>query len=334
MDMSTFTVPVPGWAQKELEHVHRHVRETLPATLRPLWDTNGFGLTGFDRKPLRPYLVLLVARHYGCSGPRPLRLGASIQMTHVASMLHDRLGYTRKASGAAQDAAPEAHQREALDILLGDFFFSKASSLIVEDGETRIIQEHIRTSLESAENQAAIVRLDPDVEEIEPARCFEVVADKVSSLLALSLRVGAILGKAPREEEEALSDCGFLMGRVVRILEDLAIWEHFSRGTLSPGPETRFSHPLILVWEERGRAAWKEAVGRLEASDREEWKALRARLDGQGYLAASRRTAFGFAEQALEKLEGLGETEEVRLLKGVVRFHFLPAEEQGQEISP
>jgi geranylgeranyl pyrophosphate synthase len=232
------------------------------------------------------------------------------------------------ASGAGQDTGPEKHQREALDILLGDFFFSKASNLIVEDGETRIIQEHIRTSLESAENQARIVRLDPDREEIEPARCFESVADKVSLLLALSLRVGAILGKAPRQEEEALSAHGFLMGRVVRILEDLAAWEHFSLGTLSPVPETRFSHPLILVWEKDGSRAWKEAVGRLEASDRGEWRALRAMLDDQGYLAASHRTAFGFAEQALQKLEGLAETEEVRLLKGVVRFHFLPAEEQ------
>ena len=129
MEQLTFNVPVPSWAQKDLEYVHSHVREVLPDTLQSFWDTDGFGLTGFDRQPLRPYLVLLVARHYGCTGSRPLHLAASVHMTHIASLLHDRLGYARQASGAGDDVDQEHHQREALDILLGDFLFSKASRI-------------------------------------------------------------------------------------------------------------------------------------------------------------------------------------------------------------
>jgi len=302
VDNHTFKVPIPSWAEEALKSVHGQVREALPETLQSFWDTDGFGLAGFDGAPLRPYLVLLAARHYACTGTRPLRLAASIHMIHMASLLHDRLGCARKAPGAAGDTGQDHHQREALDILVGDFFFSRASGFIVEDGDTRIIQEHIRTSLESAETQASLVSLDKEIDKTGPARCFEVVADKVSLLLALSLRVGAILGSAQREEEEALSEYGFLLGRVVRILEDLAIWEHFCPGSPCFAPDTRFSHPMILLWEKEGRKAWEEAARRLHTSDDRD---LRALLGDRGYLAASKRAAFGLAEQALARLNGL-----------------------------
>jgi geranylgeranyl pyrophosphate synthase len=333
MDEATFTVPVPSWAKKELEYVHTHVRETLPETLQSFWDSSGFGLPGFNRPPLRPYLVLLTARHYGCTGLRPLRLAASIQMIHIASLLHDRLGTARQASGAGEDADAERHQREALDILLGDFCFSKASRLIVEDGETRIIQEHIQTSLESAETQASVVNLHKKLDEVDPEKCFELVADKVSLLLTLGMRVGAILGRARKEEEEALSAFGFALGRVVRVLEDLATWDQLPPEG-SPLPSAmRFSHPLILLWEREGTSAWKEATRPFEASGDRDWRGLRDRLDNQGYMAVSKRVAFGFAEQALRQLDGWAETEEVGLLKAVPRFHLMSGEERGQEVT-
>jgi geranylgeranyl pyrophosphate synthase len=334
MDTKPLTIPVPPWAQTELEQVHSYVRESLPETLKSFWDSNGFGLAGFDRQPLRPYLVLLVARHYGCTGDRPLRLAASIHMIHMASLLHDRLGYARKAAAVGEDADQAHHQREALDILLGDFFFSKASRFIFEDGETRIIEEHIQTSLESAEAQARLVSLEKELDKVEPARCFEVVADKVSLLLTLSLRLGAILGKGQKEEEESLAGCGFLLGRMVRILEDLSIWERISHESSAIPPDARFSHPLILLWEKEGKEAWEEAARRLHTSGEQELAGLRAMLDEQGYLAASRRTAFAFAEQALGRLAGLPETEELRLLEEAVRFRLGPEQQPGQEVSP
>jgi geranylgeranyl pyrophosphate synthase len=255
-------------------------------------------------------------------------------MIHMASLLHDRLGYARQAQRAGEDADQAHHQREALDILLGDFFFSKASRFIVEDGETRIIQEHIQTSLESAETQARLVSLEKELDKIEPARCFEVVADKVSLLLTLSLRVGAILGQAKGEEEEVLSGCGFLLGRMVRILEDLSVWEHIRRESTPLPPDARFSHPLILLWERQGKKAWEAAARELHASGERDLEGLRAMLDEQGYLAASKRTALTYSEQALGRLGGLEETEELGLLEAVLRFRMGEERQPGQEGSP
>ena len=190
------------------------------------------------------------------------------------------------------------------------------------------------SDLESAEAQARLVSLEKELDKVEPAGCFEVVADKVSLLLTLSLRLGAILGKGQKEEEESLAGCGFLLGRMVRILEDLSVWEHISQENSPLPPDARFSHPLILLWEKEGREAWEEAARRLHTSGEQEGTGLRAMLDEQGYLASSRRTAFAFAEQALGRLSGLAETEELRLLEAVVRFRLGPEQQPVQEVSP
>ncbi len=324
---------IPAWAQEALETVRGHVREVLPASLQPFWDSNGFGLTDFDRPPLRPYLVLLVARHYGCTGERPLRLAAGIQMIHMASLLHDRLGCAPGPSGAGEGSDPEHHRREALDILLGDLFFSKASHLIVEDGETRIIEEHIRTSVESAETQARLVSLEEDLDRVDAARCFEVRADKASLLFSLSLRVGAILGRAGRDEEEALSGCGAVLGKGVRILDDLSAWEQISPERPLLAPDAKLSHPLLLLWEKEGRGAWEEAARQLRAPGWRDLEGLRTLLGQKGYLTASQRTAADYCEQALHRLQGLSETEELQWFREIARSHGPPLRSGAQESS-
>jgi octaprenyl-diphosphate synthase len=246
-------------------------------------------------------------------------------MIHMASLLHDRLGRARRAE---ENADPEYHRREALDILLGDLFFSKASNFIVEDGEARIIREHIRASIESAEAQARLVSLSGELDRAEAAECFEVVADKVSLLLALSLRVGGLLGNAPAEEEEGLAGCGFLLGRAVRILEDLSLWERAFQEGLHLPPDTRFSHPLILLWEKAGKGAWEQADRQLSsASVGEDLVGLRAQLEAQGCLAASRRTASDFLEQAVRRLDRFPDTEEFGWFRSFARSLSSPGQE-------
>ena len=82
MDSRIFTVPVPAWAQEALEHVHAKVREALPETLQSFWDDSGFGLAGFDRQPLRPYLVLLVAHPGGKPHHAAIRFGGLFLFGH------------------------------------------------------------------------------------------------------------------------------------------------------------------------------------------------------------------------------------------------------------
>ena len=71
----------------------------------------------------------------------------------------------------------------------------------------------------------------------------------------------------------------------------------------------------------------------MDASDQGSFEALQALLDDRGYLAASKRAAFGFAEKALGRLDVLEKTDEVRSLEAVALFHLSPGQQQGQEVT-
>lgn len=304
MRLETPFFSVPEWALEDLARVGKRLADGLPSALRLLLEDGGeeaFPPGGGD--PLRPLLVLLVARSLGCCGERVVRLAAAVQMIHLASLLHDRLGGSPEDPSSGRGRGKDPHQQEAMDILLGDFLFSTASCIIIEDGDERIVRDMIETSIASAEAQADLVSLQRDPGAFGPSRCFGVVAEKLSLLLSLCLRVGAVLGNAPDAEREALSDFGALFGRALRIVRDLECW---GRGDDAPpslcGP-VRYHHPLLLLWEREGKDAWQDAVRDLPDAGGRPSEEVRSRLEASGDLHASRRWARGYAEEALLRLE-------------------------------
>ena len=330
--MTDETLPagfLPDWAQEALALVQGEIEAGLPAAVR----TPGDGATPVsilpNPAPLRPYLLLAVSRHYGCTGPRPIRMAAAVQMIHIASLLHERLGDLGPARPArGPEVQKVRHHQESLDILLGDFCFSWASGIIIADGEQRIIEDMIQTSQASAEAQALIAGFQGRGESGPPGRCFTARADKVSLLIALALRTGANLGAAPEEEKAALSDFGLLLGKAMRIVEDLGLWTNSPGAVPARRRELKYSHPLLMLWEREGRDAWENAVARLEGEEPGVVPDLWALLRRHGCPEASLQAARSHSRMARERLEGqagLAGLEELRELAGT-RLCRMPAE--------
>jgi len=255
---------------------------------------------------------------------RAVRMAASIHMIHVASLLHERLGDFPLPDQQEPDPLHMHHQQESLDILLGDLFFSKAACIIIEDGQQPIVEDMIRTSLASAETQAVIEGMEQEPASTGPSRCFLALADKLSLILALALRTGARLGNAPEAESRALSDYGTLLGRVLRIAEDLRFWSGLPASGKALPRRIRFNHPLLLLWEEEGGKAWTGIAEALRTPDEGTLQEVRVRLDEQGYLKASADKMKAVAREAvshLDQQEGLkgmdelGELVHVRLVR-------------------
>lgn len=321
------------WVKEALDSIREGIQAELPEALHSLPNLHAFEELLQEPDPLRPYLLLRVARHYGCSWDRALRLATSLHMIHAASILHERLGDS-SWEGRDDDLPQVHHQHESLDILLGDLFFSKAACIIIEDGERKILEDMIRTSLASAETQAMIEAMEREPGSMKPSRCFLVLADKISLILSLALRVGANLGGAPTVESQALSDYGVLLGRTMRIAQDLGFWFNLPASVRGLPGRVRFSHPLLLLWEEEGGKSWADITGELRSPDVDTLQNIRARLERRGYLKASVDKLNGFAEEtasALDRQAGLKELEELRELVGVhlIRPHAAGEEEIG-----
>ena len=89
-------------------------------------------------KRVRPALLLLAAELCGYTGPRRVQVAAAVELLHTATLLHDDVvDLSRAAPRPARPRTRVWGNRRA--VLAGDFFYARASSMIVEDGDLDIL---------------------------------------------------------------------------------------------------------------------------------------------------------------------------------------------------
>lgn len=312
---------LPLWASEELRAVKKLLAQELPAGLGPFLERTAHGLPENHWLLLRPMLVLAVARHYGFADGRKILLAGAVHMIHLASVLHDRLGGPALAAPeSAVETPDDAHRREATDILLGDFLFAKASRIVVEDGDVTIIEDMIRTSARSAEARARVLDLSESEEDLDPRACFDACSEKVTLLLSLCARIGAVLGNAPPAEKGCLSEYAQSLGRALKILEDVRFWQNGDFCGAVPVYERALTYPMLHWLEREGMSAWREARRLLHSSaSGEGYASVRERLEAGGCLEASVEEARRWEADAVRKLGGLAATPERDLLARFAR---------------
>src|SRR3990172_12868943 len=114
-----------------LDLVERSMREQL-ASESDLVRGIGEHVLGSGGKRVRPALLLLAAELCGYTGPRRVQVAAAIELLHTATLLHDDVvDLAELRRGRASANAVWGNRRA---ILVGDFLYARASSMIVEEG--------------------------------------------------------------------------------------------------------------------------------------------------------------------------------------------------------
>ncbi len=168
-------------------------------------------------KRLRPMIVLLAARCCNYSGNRHIDLAAIIEFIHTATLLHDDVvdGSDMRRD---RETANAVWGNEA-SVLVGDFLYSRSFEMMVEVGEMRVMD-----ILSSATNRIAegeVLQLlncnDPDTTE---QAYMEVIIRKTATLFEAGSRLGAVLGEASKEHEEAMAAYGMHLGIAFQLVDD------------------------------------------------------------------------------------------------------------------
>src|ERR671919_682521 len=88
-------------------------------------------------KRVRPMLTLLAAQLCGYRGDRHVMLAAAVEFIHTATLLHDDVV---DASDLRRGlATANAVWGNKASVLVGDFLFSRAFQLMVEDGSLKVL---------------------------------------------------------------------------------------------------------------------------------------------------------------------------------------------------
>ena len=169
-------------------------------------------------KRLRPALVILSAGVFGYSGKYHHQLAAVVEFIHTATLLHDDV--VDESELRRNNATANALFGNAASVLVGDFLYSRAFQMMVEVNSMRVMQVLADATNVIAEGE--VLQLlncrDPNVEEDNYLR---VIRYKTAKLFEAATRLGAILGNATEEEENAMAVYGMHLGTAFQLIDDL-----------------------------------------------------------------------------------------------------------------
>ena len=175
-------------------------------------------IVGGGGKRLRPMLLLLSAGAFGYRGPHRHELAAVVEFIHTATLLHDDV--VDESELRRGRATGNALFGNATAVLVGDFVYSRAFQMMVDVDSLRVLRVLADATNVIAEGEVMQLMSchNPDIEE---EGYLEVIRYKTAKLFEAATRLGAILGAAPRGEEDAVADYGTHLGTAFQLIDDV-----------------------------------------------------------------------------------------------------------------
>jgi len=222
-------------------------------------------------KRLRPLLTLAAAKLLGYAGTRQCELAACVEFIHTATLLHDDVvdqSVLRRGVSAAN-----AIWGNKAPVLVGDFLFSRAFELMVEDGSLKVLKILSKASSVIAEGEVMQLLTSNNTETSEDTY-LKVIDAKTAELFAAACEVSAAVAERPAAEEEALRTFGRNLGIAYQLVDD--VLDYSSRDVVlgkavgDDFREGKITLPVILAFQ-RGtaeeRAFWKRVLEKGEQKE-------------------------------------------------------------------
>ncbi len=275
-------------------------------------------------KRLRPAFVTLAARATGLpfDAGRTRRLGACMEMIHMATLIHDDVidnSPTRrgKPTAAAEFGNPAA-------ILSGDVLLAKAMRLLSEDGDLEVIRTVSQSVIEVAEGEVRELEVRGDFDLHEEDH-LEVLRLKTASFIQCCCEIGAIVAGASPTTRQALSTYGHHVGMAFQIVDDLLDYRGDKAKTGKPIAtdfrEAQATLPLIYLRphlsdqeSELARKRFGNGVTEDEIRMMVQW------MDLRGAFAKSEALAESHLQSALMQLDALPQSSSKKLLAAVAEY--------------
>jgi octaprenyl-diphosphate synthase len=169
-------------------------------------------------KRLRPLIVLLVARACGYQGNEHITLATVIEFIHTATLLHDDV-VDASSHRRGQQTANNVWGNEAA-VLVGDFLYSKAFQMLVSVANKSMMRVLADATNTMAEGEA-LQLLERHNAEMTENGYLNVIRSKTAKLFEASAQIGAILGQADEELEQAMAQFGIHLGTAFQLIDDL-----------------------------------------------------------------------------------------------------------------
>jgi len=200
----------------DLKRVEAEFKKNLDSDVK-LISKIGEYLLGSGGKRFRPVILILSTKLCGYQGDRHIPLASIIEFIHTASLLHDDV--VDEAELRRGNASANALWGTEASVLVGDFLFSKSFSLMVRDGDVRILRVISDASTQLAEGEIQELMKTSDLSLTEEGY-ISIVNRKTAALIAAACRIGAILGGIGPEKQASMGTFGQRLGIAFQLMDD------------------------------------------------------------------------------------------------------------------
>ena len=228
--------PILSLTATAMNSVNKVILERMQSEI-PLIPALAGHLISGGGKRMRPMLTLAGAELIGYQGDRHYKLAAAVEFIHTATLLHDDV----------VDGSETRRGREAANIvfgnpatvLVGDFLFSRAFELMVEDGSLRVLKILSSASAIIAQGEVDQLVSQRRIETSEE-RYLDIIGAKTAALFAAASRIAAVIAERDETEEKALDEYGRNLGIAFQLVDDAI---DYDTGTAEMGKDRggRFS---------------------------------------------------------------------------------------------
>ena len=307
----------------DMDKVNALIRERMASEHAPRIPAVTAHLVDAGGKRLRPMLTLASARLCGYDGYDQIRLAATVEFIHTATLLHD-------------DVVDESGQRRGRptanllwdnksSVLVGDYLFARSFRLMVETGSLRVLDILSDAAATIAEGEVLQLTAAGNVETDERVYA-QIIRGKTAALFAAACEVGGeIAGRTPTEIE-ALRVYGDALGMAFQIADDLLDYAgdtgRTGKNVGDDFRERKLTLPVIKAIakaDAEERRFWLRTIGQGKQQDGDlaQAHALIAKYDT---LAETRAVALGWSETARASLALFPEGEMRSLLQDLADY--------------
>ena len=265
-------------------------------------------------KRLRPMLTLASARLCGYRGDRHIGLAACVEFIHTATLLHDDV-IDESALRRGKATANAVWDNKA-SVLVGDFLFSRAFELMVEDGSLEVLRILSSASSVIAEGEVLQLMTTSDIETTE-REYLDVVEAKTARLFAAAAEIGAVVADRPDAERAALREFGRNLGMAFQLVDDALDYSapqaRLGKSVGDDFREGKMTLPVVLAIGRAGeeeRSFWRRTIEDLDQkkgdfrramSHMERCGALRTTIDRAGRYGGEARKSLAALPDGAEK---------------------------------
>ncbi|HEX8841777.1 MAG TPA: polyprenyl synthetase family protein [Sphingomicrobium sp.] len=215
-------------------------------------------------KRMRPMLTLACANLLGYPGTRHHKLAAAVEFIHTATLLHDDV-----VDGSGMRRGKRTANLiwgNPASVLVGDFLFSRAFELMVEDGSLRVLRILSHASAVIAEGEVEQLTAQRRIDTGED-QYLAIIGAKTAALFAAACRVAPVVAEASEDEELALESYGKNLGIAFQLTDDVIDYASdaatMGKGVGDDFRDGKMTLPVILAYargNDPDRKFWQAAI--------------------------------------------------------------------------